>query len=254
MGITRFLDSVITIKDNYASGNEVAECNQIEIGGNTTIIHNSTGNSSFWFRNSSPSFTILSGASVYFTSTARELFYGVTDLVFTISKNASFYVSVYNVLAYGTFGTGTTIIDENATFSLNKTHYSGSYPTWYSYGTITLNKGSTLNIINNYENITSSNYNILFSGNGSGLILNNPEKVVLYNSVGNVISARNNSILISHIIELIYLTQLYPSLTIYQKIPFQHIHGIKVVNYLKFQVLLQVQRQRLLAIIIQKKK
>lgn len=194
MGITRFLDSVITIKDNYASGNEVAECNQIEIGGNTTIIHNSTGNSSFWFRNSSPSFTILSGASVYFTSTARELFYGVTDLVFTISKNASFYVSVYNVLAYGTFGTGTTIIDENATFSLNKTHYSGSYPTWYSYGTITLNKGSTLNIINNYENITSSNYNILFSGNGSGLILNNPEKVVLYNSVGNVISARNNSI------------------------------------------------------------
>lgn len=194
MGITRFLDSVITIKDNYASGNEVAECNQIEIGGNTTIIHNSTGNSSFWFRNSSPSFTILSGASVYFTSTARELFYGVTDLVFTISKNASFYVSVYNGLAYGTFGTGTTIIDENATFSLNKTHYSGSYPTWYSYGTITLNKGSTLNIINNYENITSSNYNILFSGNGSGLILNNPEKVVLYNSVGNVISARNNSI------------------------------------------------------------
>lgn len=194
MGITRFLDSVITIKDNYASGNEVAECNQIEIGGNTTIIHNSTGNSSFWFRNSSPSFTILSGASVYFTSKARELFYGVTDLVFTISKNASFYVSAYNGLAYGTFGTGTTIIDENATFSLNKTHYSGSYPTWYSYGTITLNKGSTLNIINNYENITSSNYNILFSGNGSGLILNNPEKVVLYNSVGNVISARNNSI------------------------------------------------------------
>ena len=33
VGLTRFIDSLITIEDNYASGNEVAECNRIEIGG-----------------------------------------------------------------------------------------------------------------------------------------------------------------------------------------------------------------------------
>ena len=51
-GLTRFINSNITIQENYAAGNEVAECNKIEIGGNTTIIHKSTANSSFWFRNS----------------------------------------------------------------------------------------------------------------------------------------------------------------------------------------------------------
>lgn len=193
MGLTRFFDSVITIKDNYASGNEVAECNRIEIGGNTTIVHNSTANSAFWFRNSHPSLTILSGALVYFSSSSRELFYGVNDLLFTISNNASFYVSSYNGLAYGTYGTGTTLIGQNAVLSLTKTHYNGSYSTWYSYGKITLDNGSTLSIINNYENIKSSNYNIFFSGNDSGLIFNNPKKVILYNSVTNVISSNSSA-------------------------------------------------------------
>lgn len=193
VGLTRFLDSYITIKENYASGNEVAECNRIEIGGITTIIHNSTGNSAFWFRNATPSFTILRDSKVYFTSTSRELFYGVTNLIFTISKNSYFSVNTYNGLAYGTNGTGTTIIDESATFIINKTNYSGGYATWYSYGTITVNKSASLTIINNYPNITSSNYNIYFMGSGSGMILNYPEKIVLYNSVANAINTQNSA-------------------------------------------------------------
>lgn len=46
-GLIRFIDSDITIQDSYSSGNEVAEVNKIEIGGNTTINHKSTGNSGF---------------------------------------------------------------------------------------------------------------------------------------------------------------------------------------------------------------
>ena len=185
-GLTRFINANITIEDSYATGNEVAECNQIEIGGNTTITHKSTSNSTFWFRNANPSFTILKDANVKITSEKRELFYGVTNLKFTISKNASLYLTTYNGLAYGTNGTETTVIDENALFSITKTNYSGSYATWYSYGTITLNTNSFLLITNDYPNITDNNYNISFQGANTGLYLNNPNKVILYNSKANI--------------------------------------------------------------------
>lgn len=185
-GLTRFINANITIEDSYATGNEVAECNQIEIGGKTTITHKSTSNSTFWFRNANPSFTILKDANVKITSEKRELFYGVTNLKFTISKNASLYLTTYNGLAYGTNGTETTVIDENALFSITKTNYSGSYATWYSYGTITLNTNSSLLITNDYPNITDNNYNISFQGTNTGLYLNNPNKVILYNSKANI--------------------------------------------------------------------
>lgn len=185
-GLTRFINANITIEDSYATGNEVAECNQIEIGGNTTITHKSTSNSTFWFRNANPSFTILKDANVKIASEKRELFYGVNNLKFTISKNASLYLTTYNGLAYGTNGTETTVIDENALFSITKTNYSGSYATWYSYGTITLNNNSSLLITNDYPNITDNNYNISFQGANTGLYLNNPNKVILYNSKANI--------------------------------------------------------------------
>lgn len=192
MGTTIFIDSYIEIKENYAAGNEVAECNKVKIGGFTTILHKSTANSAFWFRNLDTSFTILKNAMVYFTSSSRELFYGVNDLTFTIEKNASLYITANNGLAYGTYGTGSTLIDENATLSITKLKYSGAYATWYSYGDITVNKGATLSIINDYENITKSNYNISFMKENSKFNLNSPDKVVLYNTTASVIAAKYN--------------------------------------------------------------
>lgn len=194
VGLTRILNSIITINKNYADGNEVAECNKIEIGGFTTIIHKSTANSAFWFRNENPSFTILTGATVYFTSVSRELFYGTNELKFSINKGAYLFVTSNNGLAYGTYGTKLTLIDENAYLSITKTGYNGTYATWYSYGVITVEKGATLKIINDYENITNLNYNIYFSGTGAGLILNNPYQVVLYNKMANVIYCKSEAV------------------------------------------------------------
>lgn len=185
-GLTRFIDSNITVQENYSAGNEVAECNKIEIGGNTTIVHNSTASSSFWFRNSDPYFKILENSNVSFTSTNRELIYGVNNLEFTISKNSSFSVTTYNGMAYGTNGTQGTLIDENSSLIIKQTHRNGSYATWYSYGNITLNNNSSLKIINDFDTITSSNYNIYFRNNSS-FTLNNPKEVVLYNKAANII-------------------------------------------------------------------
>ena len=192
-GLTRFIDCDITIQDNYTSGNEVCECNQIEIGGMTKIIHKSSANSSFWFRNSNPSFKILEDANVDFTSESRELMYGVNNLNLVISKNAYFKITSKNGIGYSNFGTGNTVIEDNASLYIKQTERNGSYPTWYSYGTITLNNNSTLSIINDYNNIGTSNYNIYFQTANSGFILNNPKKLVLYNKSADVIHTNSTT-------------------------------------------------------------
>lgn len=187
-GLTRFIDSDITIQENYAAGNEVAECNKIEIGGTTTILHKSTANSSFWFRNSNPSFTVLKNANAKFTSVSREFLYGVTNLAFTIEENASFEITTKNGFAYGTYGTANTLIDKNASFKLTQTALNGGYSTWYSYGTITLNEDANLNIINDFTGVSTSTYNINFQGSTAGFVLNNPGYVILYNKAANIIN------------------------------------------------------------------
>lgn len=101
-GLTRIINSKITIGDaSTTTGNE------IEIGGNTTIIHTSKSNSSFWFRNPNPSFTILENASATFASESRKFLYGTNDLTFNILNNAYFSITTKNGFAYGNFGTGT---------------------------------------------------------------------------------------------------------------------------------------------------
>lgn len=191
-GTTRIIDSVINIETNYAAGNEVAECNKIELGGYTNIVHKSTGNSSFWFRNNNPTLTILDNSLVYFTSISRELFYGVNNLLLIVGKNSSFYINTAKGMGYSTYGTGKTLIEENGLLSIKQTTRNGNNPTWNSYDTITVNKNATLDIIIDYQNITTTNYNIYFRNNSGGLILNNPEKVILYNSGTNVINTNNN--------------------------------------------------------------
>ena len=192
-GLTRFIDSTITVGDNsLTTGNEVAECNKIEIGGTTKILHTSKSNSSFWFRNDNPYLKILTNANVDFTSESRELIYGVNNLNFEIMDGAKFKVTSKSGMAYGTFGTGTTIIHQNASFTLKQTGSNG-YATWNSYGIITMEKSSSLIIINDFTGIATTNNNIRFYTASSGLKLNDPELVFLYNKVTNVITTNSTS-------------------------------------------------------------
>ncbi|MCI7554426.1 MAG: hypothetical protein MST00_03250 [Tenericutes bacterium] len=193
-GLTRFINSNISINDtSLTNGGEIAECNKIEIGGNTTIIHNSKGNSAFWFRNSNPSLTILENASTTINSPNRELFYGPTNLKFTVAKNASFNVTTKNGHAYDTFGTGKTIIDENANLTINQTTYRRSYAVWYSYGSLTINENASLTSINEYPSITTTNYNIYYLTTLSQFNSNNPKKIIISNSTANTIYANSTT-------------------------------------------------------------
>lgn len=90
--LTRFIYSNISINNTFlTNGGEVAECNKIEIGGSTTITHNSKENSAFWFRNSNPSLTILENATLTINQTtycsSYAVWYSYGPL--TINENAA---------------------------------------------------------------------------------------------------------------------------------------------------------------------
>lgn len=52
-----------------------------------------------------------------------------------------------------------------------------------------MEEASTLKIINNFDNIGASNYNIFFSSANASFNLYNPKEVVLYNTVANCITS-----------------------------------------------------------------
>lgn len=192
MGLSRYLNCNITIQDSYLSGNEVAECNKIEIGGTTTILHKSTGNSSFWFRNTNPSFKILPDAMVTFTSVSRELIYGTNTLNFQVLNGAYLSITTKNGMGYSNYGTGNTLLDSNATLKINQTSVYGSNPTWYITGSFLMNENSKLEMKNSYSGISSNNYNLYFNSASASFTLNNPTRFVLYNLKANVIYSNAN--------------------------------------------------------------
>lgn len=182
-GLSVYIDCNITIITSYSVANEVAECNRIEIGGNTTILHTSTGDSSFWFRGSvAPYFKILKNANAKITSQSRELFYGTNNLTFQVLENATLILTTSKGMGYATYSTSNVLIDVNASLKITQTEINGSYPTWYCNGPFIMNENSSLHIICNYKNITTANYCIYFTSSNASLTLNNPKELILYNA------------------------------------------------------------------------
>lgn len=187
-GLTRYINTTITIQANYSPANEVAECNRIEIGGNTTINTTSSSTSMFWFRGDSATayFRILENANVNITSPARELLYGYNNLAFSVMNGATFNLTTYYGMSYANFGTGATLIDTNATLKITQTGVFDTYPTWYISGAFTMNENSSLIIINSNGVLNTNTYNLYFRDSAS-ININNPKAFVLYNRVTDVI-------------------------------------------------------------------
>lgn len=187
-GLSRYLDCNINIITAYLAANEVAECNRIEIGGTTTIYHTSTIDSMFWYRGTiTPYFKILPNAVVTMTATARELFYGPTNLALLIGQNARLNFTTYHGMGYGTFSTNQVLIDKGAQVSITQTARNGSYPTWYCNGPFTINENASFTMISNYSGITSSNYNICFTSANASMTINNPKQIIFYNKGASAI-------------------------------------------------------------------
>lgn len=70
---------------------------------------------------------------------------------------------------------------------------NGNYATWYSYGSLTLEENSSLIIINNFDNIGTSNHNIFFSSADASFNVYNPKEIILYNTTANCITTNDTT-------------------------------------------------------------
>lgn len=193
-GLSIYQDLTINIVDSTASvANEVAETGSLQIGGNTTITHNSVGDSAFWFRgySSTPYLEILEGANVSLTTT-RDVAYTGNYLNFTINKNASFVITTkYGFFRNNGHQASSILVDENSILSIVQTQANGNYALLTCRGTFTVNTNATLYLQANFSN---SEPLIYFNTSSSQFNITNPKSIILYNSSYACLSFSNTSI------------------------------------------------------------
>lgn len=192
-GLSIYQNLNINIIDSTACvANEVAEAGQLQIDGNTTITHNSTGNSAFWFRgySGSPYLEILEGANVSIT-TSRDIVYTASYINLIINKNASFSITTkYGFFRDNVHQASSILVDENSIFSVIQTQTNGSYAMLSCRGMFTVNKGASLYLQANYQNSAPL---ILFNTTSSGFNITNPKSIILYNKTNSCLSFANTS-------------------------------------------------------------
>ncbi len=193
-GTTQIIDSNITIEDtNSISAQEVCESNQVIIGGSTNITNKSLNNPLFYFRNdtSNPTIIFLCKSEIIISSDNEDFMNGTNKLNFTILHDTNINLVTSNgFAATSVCGANNVLIDERVHFTfIEKNHQR--IPMWNIFGTFTMKKDSTLELINSYTKTPSDNYNIHFKGTKSKLILDNPKSLSIYTKNANVIYTNN---------------------------------------------------------------
>ena len=190
-GLSIYKDLTINIIDSTACvANEVAETSKLQIGGKTTITHNSTGDSTFWFRGTSPYLEILEDANVSITTT-RDIAYTGSYLKITLNANASLNIkSKYGFFRDNSHQASSILLDKASSLSIIQTQTNGSNATISCRGEFTINEDSSLYMEANYTNTASL---ILFNTSSSAFNINNPKSIILYNSSYSCLSFGNTS-------------------------------------------------------------
>lgn len=188
-GLSIYQDLTINIIDSTACvADEVAEAGQIQIGGKTTIIHNSVGNSAFWFRGymATPYFEILKDADVSITTT-RDIVYTSNSISLIINENAKFAVKT-NTDFLGVIVTKQLVflLIKRVIFLLtNETNATIS-----CRGAFNINEGATVYLEANYSNSAPL---VLFSTTSASLNVTKPKSIILYNSSYNCLPFSNTT-------------------------------------------------------------
>lgn len=191
-GIVRIIDCNVTIENtNGNKAQEVCDANKIEIGGNTTIYSTAANSALFYFITSNPSVTFLPYSRVNLTTENLEFMRGTKNLDFSVLHDSEVNLTTGNGFATNTYhGANNVLIDERATFNFLETKHQ-RIPMWVINGTLTLNEGANLSIINTYDQTPTDNYNIHFKGTENKIILNNPNSFIIYSKNANVIYTNN---------------------------------------------------------------
>lgn len=182
-GLIRYLDCEIHIVPTlYSTSHELAEARWVEIGGNTTITHDSAvGYPVFRLYHEQPSFTILKGANVDI-STGRDLFIRVTEpIAMTVQPEANFYLSTqYGITRSLSQRIRSFLVDTKASFTYIRGSSTGATASLPMQGPFTVNAGARVYMQQAYS---SAGQLIRFYANANkGLFLNSPKSLVLYNN------------------------------------------------------------------------
>lgn len=190
-GLSIYKDLTINIIDSTACvANEVAETSKLQIGGKTTITHNSTGDSTFWFRGTSPYLEILEDANVSITTT-RDITYTGSYLKITLNANANLNInSKYGFFRDNSHQASSILLDKASSLSIIQMQTNGSNATISCRGEFTINEESSLYMEANYKNTAPL---ILFNTSSSVFNINNPKSIILYNSSYSCMSFGNTS-------------------------------------------------------------
>ena len=190
-GLSIYENLNINIIDSTACvANEVAEASKLQIGGKTTITHNSVGNSTFWFRGTSPYLEILKDAEVSITTT-RDIVYTGSYLTFTINANANLAITTkYGFFRDNSHQASSILLDKASNLSIIQTQTNGSNATISCRGDFTISEEASLYIEANYKNTAPL---IQFNTSSSVLNVDNCKSVVLYNSSYACLSFANTS-------------------------------------------------------------
>lgn len=190
-GLSIYKDLTINIINSTAAvANEVAETSKLQIGGKTTITHNSTGDSTFWFRGTSTYLEILEDANVSITTT-RDIAYTGSYLKITLNANASLNIkSKYGFFRDNSHQASSILLDKASSLSIIQTQTNGSNATISCRGEFTINEDSSLYMEANYTNTAPL---ILFNTSSSVFNINNPKSIILYNSSYSCLSFGNTS-------------------------------------------------------------
>lgn len=196
-GITKVIDSNITVEDtNQVNCEEVIKSDRVIIGGNTSINSSSTTSSLFYFKNdtSSPSLIFLCKSNVTLTSENKELMSGSNKLNLTILHDAVVNLITANGFQNNTLsGANNVLIEERSVFSFIENKHL-RIPMFAIFGTLTVKEGASVSIINTYETTPIDNYNIHFKGVSPKIVLDNPKVFCLYSKNANTIYSNNELI------------------------------------------------------------
>ena len=192
-GVVKINNSTITIESiNSIESQEVCEAERIIISGKTNISSSSPNSSLFYFKADSNPYIIFSCKSdIIISISTNEFMSGTNKLNFTILHDTSVHLTTGNGFSSRpSNGANNVLIDERASFTfIEKSHQR--IPMWAIFGSLTMKKDSTLQVINSYNNTPSDNFNIHFKGTDCNLTLDNPKNLTIYTKNSNVIYTDN---------------------------------------------------------------
>ncbi len=186
-GVTKIVDSTITIEDTSSvPAQRACDSNRIIVSGTTTINSTSTTNTIIFLNDVISSyFKILPNSKVSVTTT-KEFMNGTNKLDLIVSHNSEFILTTGNGFAKTTtHGARNVTIEEFATFTFIENSHQ-RVPFWNVYGNFIVKEGAALSIINTYMSTPTDNYNIYFKGTNQKFILENPKYVKIYTKNANI--------------------------------------------------------------------